>query len=337
MLERFNLYIDRVPVLAYNGSAYDYKLIIEHLVTILKLHKKDPMNFIIKKGTKYLAILTKEFRFLDLMNYLSPNTSFDSFLKCYNDLGEKKLYFCYEALKKYSDLDNIGPPKYSDFYSELKRKNCFDSHEQYRDFLSVWRNEKMHTLKDLLTYYVKGDTEPAVNAIKNLQEFYLKKRISIFKDAVTLPGVAKLLMFQDVKEPILIFSKQEQDIYYIIKKAIVGGPSIIFTREAVCGVTPIRNNPQEITSAIKGYDLNSLYPSALIEPVPIGQYVIRRAEEEFKPTYREHFLDMYAWMDMLSETEGITIQHKMNGHRDPQVYNYRADGYDPNNHSCFFL
>ena len=115
MLERFNLYIERVPVLSYNGGAYDYKLIIEHLVKILKLDEKNPLNFIIKKGAKYLAIMTEEFRFLDLINYLSPNTSFDSFLKCYNNEGGKKSVFCYEALQKYSDLEIIGPPKYSDF------------------------------------------------------------------------------------------------------------------------------------------------------------------------------------------------------------------------------
>ena len=223
------------------------------------------------------------------------------------------------------------------FYSELKRKNSFESEAEYRDFLSLWRDKKMHTLKDLLTYYVKKDTEPAVNAIENLQEFYLKKNISIFKDAVTLPGVAKILMFKDVKQPVLVFSNEERDIYHIIKKGIVGGPSIIFTREAICDVTPIRNNPEEITRSIKGYDLNLLYPSALIEPVPIGQYVIRRAENDFKPVYREFFLDTYAWMDMLSDTQNISIQHRMNGHKDVTVFNFRAHGHDPENNAVFFF
>ena len=64
----------------------------------------------------------------------------------------------------------------------------------------------------------------------------------------------------------------------MLKAAVVGGPSLVFTRKHVAGETKIRfhqyGNDSRLTRRILGYDANSLYPSTMIKEMPCGEGVV---------------------------------------------------------------
>ena len=59
----------------------------------------------------------------------------------------------------------------------------------------------------------------------------------------------------------------------MLKAAVVGGPSLVFTRKHVAGETRIRSHQYEdarVCRRILGYDANSLYPSTMMKEMPCG-------------------------------------------------------------------
>ena len=64
----------------------------------------------------------------------------------------------------------------------------------------------------------------------------------------------------------------------MLKGAVVGGPSLVFTRKHVAGETKIRSHQYEDAKPAKrilGYDANSLYPSTMMKEMPCGPGVVR--------------------------------------------------------------
>ena len=86
----------------------------------------------------------------------------------------------------------------------------------------------MGTFKDYLIYYNNLDTGPLCIALKNFLEIYSSQEIDIFKDFVTLPGVARKMLFKSTKGKFSLINSDNADLYYTLRKNIVGGPSIIF-------------------------------------------------------------------------------------------------------------
>ena len=63
----------------------------------------------------------------------------------------------------------------------------------------------------------------------------------------------------------------------MLKAAVVGGPSLVFTRKHVAGETRIRSHQYEdarVCRRILGYDANSLYPSTMMKEMPCGPGVV---------------------------------------------------------------
>ena len=63
----------------------------------------------------------------------------------------------------------------------------------------------------------------------------------------------------------------------MLKAAVVGGPSLLFTRKHVAGETKIRSHQYEdarLTKRILGYDANSLYPSTMMKEMPCVEGVV---------------------------------------------------------------
>ena len=99
------------------------------------------------------------------------------------------------------------------------------------------------------------------------------------KEAVSLPGVSKQYILRKTlkgrkgyKPPELYAPNKEA--YDMLKAAVVGGPSLVFTRKHVAGETKIRPHQYEdakTTKRILGYDANSLYPSTMMKEMPCGE------------------------------------------------------------------
>ena len=115
-----------------------------------------------------------------------------------------------------------------------------------------------------------------------MKEFYTDLGVDIFKDAVSLPGVSKQYLLRKTLQPRRGYKPPElyvpnKEAYAMLKAAVVGGPSLVFTRKHVAGETHIRSHQYEdakVCRRILGYDANSLYPSTMMKEMPCGPGVV---------------------------------------------------------------
>ena len=317
-------YMSQVPVIGFNSAKYDLNLIKRCLAKHLNIHE-DSEAFVVKKNNAYMCIATESLKFLDMSQYLAAGSSYAGFLKAYN-VREQKGFFPYEWFDDICKLGTTCLPPREAFFSQLKGSNISD--EDYSYCQTIWENNKMTTFQDFLMWYNNLDVKPFVEAVQKFQHFYFDKGIDVFKVAISVPGIARQLLFKTAKTQnvnFALFDESNKDLYQTVKRNIVGGPSIIFTRHHCAGQTLIRG--QKTCRKILGFDANALYLQALGFPMSVGPFVRRRAENDFRPELRDKYMSAYYWMDWLIHAHGLPIQHKLNTGREVKIGKYPVDGY----------
>lgn len=71
-----------MPVIGFNSGSYN--LIKEHFVE--RIVGADQTIEVAKKANKVMFLQTSNFRFLDIINYLGPGTSYEKWVKAYRCL-----------------------------------------------------------------------------------------------------------------------------------------------------------------------------------------------------------------------------------------------------------
>ena len=191
----------------------------------------------------------------------------------------------------------------------------------------------MSCFKDFLIWYNNLDVAPFVKAVMKLQDFYKVKRIDIFKSSISVPGIARQLVFQSAEKNGAYFSLIDQknsDLYFSYLQNIIGGASIIFHRQAQRDKTFIRGGNNRVKRII-GYDANALYLYAFSKEFPVGSFIRRHAKDEFKPVVRDRYDNMFYWMDYLSHKRNLKIWHKRNGNKEKRDGRFFADGVSCSN------
>ena len=214
-------------------------------------------------------------------------------------------------------------------------------HENYAFIEKVWKEKGMKTFKDFLIYYNERDVGPFVSAILKLQEFYKLKNIDLFKSAISIPGVARKMLFDSAFQNSVhfsLFDSKNSDLYQTFNDNIIGGPSIIFKRQEIVNETLIRGKKE--CRNILGFDCNSLYLFALGRDMPTGSFIRRLESEKFRPKKRDQYMDMFYWMDFISQKRNITIQHKLNSDKEFRIGHFLVDGIYENEvfeyNGCYF-
>ena len=127
----------------------------------------------------------------------------------------------------------------------------------------VFKEKGMKTFADWLRYYNNLDVETGLVALETMELSPPKViDICILKDAVSLPGVNLHYNLRRTIERGADLYSPCKEAYDMLKNAMVGGPSIVFKRHHVAGVTPIRPHRFTKTKTCKriiGYDANALY------------------------------------------------------------------------------
>ena len=262
----------QVPVVGFNSGRYDLNLIKEHFVEELA----DLGNVHVgKKVSKTMFIKTQTLLFLDIINYLGPGTSYDSWIKAYG-ASAQKAWLPYEWLDSPDKLDYPGLPDYIHWYSKLKGEYVL----KLSEFIScrkLFREKGMRTFRDWLEYYNNLDVAPGLEALEKMRGFYFSKGIDILKDAVSLPGVSLHYLLRGALERGEEFWSPSTEAYELLKKGMVGGPSIVFKRHHETGVKKIRPHrvkTPKTCAKIVGYDANALYLSAMAREMPGGKGVV---------------------------------------------------------------
>ena len=290
-------WVYQVPVLGFNSGHYDLKLIRQHFIPLLA---QDPGTFAAEKNGRIMFINTPKFKFLDVLNYLGPGITYEKWVKTYGATLAKSC-LPYEWFDSPDKLDFPGLPPYMAWYSKLKGEYVLTLKE-YDDCHRIFKERGMQTFGDWLEYYNNLDVAPFLEALQKMKEFYTALGIDILKDAVSLPGVSEKYILRKTLQPRWGYKPPDlyspnKEAYAMLKAAVVGGPSLVFTRRHVAGETRIRSHQYEdarLCRRILGYDANSLYPSTMMKEMPCGPGYVKSYDN---PEAYARVFPQFLWME----------------------------------------
>ena len=261
---------DQVPTLGFNSGSYDLNLIKNYFAE--QLTGTTNKVRVAKNGSKIMFLLTDRLRFLDIINYLGPGTSYERWVKAY-DCKATKSWLPYEWFDSVEKLDYEGLPEYEHWYSKLKKEYVL-TRKQWEACKQTFEEKGMKTFKDWLEYYNNLDVAPGLEALEKMKAFYIEKGIDILKDAVSIPGVSLHYLLKGAIERKAELYAPSEEAYDMLKGAVVGGPSLVFTRYHEAGKTRIRSHQypdSKLCENIQGYDANALYLSTMLNYMPCGK------------------------------------------------------------------
>ena len=247
-----------------------------------------------------MFINTPKFKFLDVLNYLGPGITYEKWVKTYGATLSKS-WLPYEWFDSPDKLDFPGLPPYMAWYSKLKGEYVLTLKE-YDDCHRIFKERGMQTFGDWMEYYNNLDVAPFLEALQKMKEFYTSLGIDILKDAVSLPGVSEKYILRKTLQPRWGYKPPElyspnKEAYAMLKAAVVGGPSLVFTRKHVAGETLIRSHQYEdarVCRRILGYDANSLYPSTMMKEMPCGPGYVKSYDN---PEAYARVFPQFLWME----------------------------------------
>ncbi|HLX52367.1 MAG TPA: hypothetical protein VKR58_00400, partial [Aquella sp.] len=264
-------YCKNIPVVGFNSGGYDINLLADYGF-MKEIYTRDENASIKKDGSRYKFIKTPTFTFLDQMSYCPGGTALRKFLEGYCDGGDDKFFFPYEFLSSEKMLDClVSDLKIEDFHSSLKNSNI--SQEEFDMVMQTCKEKELIYIKDLLQYYSKLDVVPMLKACLKMKEFYYERKLDMYKDAFSLPGLSEIICFQCQQEGFENYIKEKPPLEYLC-------------------------NPTNVSSKISGYIEQDNNAGRNFDP---SQYITEtHVQEIFKEQnyacyYCWHPFAMYGW------------------------------------------
>ena len=153
--------------------------------------------------------------------------------------------------------------------------------ENYSYLQSVWESNNMQNFSDFLKWYNNKDVVPTPEAMQKMTEFYHNKGIDMLKLGCTLPNLANICLPKSTDSKFFPFTESDKDLLEKIREDMVGGPSIVFTRQALVDETFLRKS-SNLCKSIVGIDASQLYPYSMCQPMPTGLYTRWEYDSETK-------------------------------------------------------
>jgi hypothetical protein len=256
--DELDAYCRQSIVLGFNSAKYDMNLVKAYLAKQLDMHCPGE-TFTVKRNNSYACLANDTFKMLDVASYMSPVVSYAKFLKAF-DVAENKRLFPYEWFDGVDKLNHPTLSSHEDFYSSMT--DCSISPEDYAYCQHIWSDYGMSTFQDFLIWYNNMDVGPFVQTVENLQKFYFDHGIDVFKTSISVPGLARRMLFDTGRQAgasFALFDHVNSDLYHTIKRDLTGGPSIVFHRHHEVGQTCIRNDFTRPCQKILCFDANALY------------------------------------------------------------------------------
>ena len=129
----------------------------------------------------------------------------------------------------------------------------------------------MHFFSDFLKWYNNKDIVSTLEAMQKMIEFYHIKGFDMLKLGCKLNNLAKTCLHKSTGSKFCPFTESDKDLLEKIQEAMVGGPSIVFTRKAIVDKTFIRNL-SNLCKSFVGIDANQVYPYLMCQPLPTGVF-----------------------------------------------------------------
>ena len=125
LCERLDNYAECLPIIGFNSQRYDINVmkgaLMKRLFGAGTDKRSEKRTFIVKRQDAMTCVQTEQFRFLDIVNFMSPGFNYSSYLKAFG-VEEQKGFFPYEWVDSLEKLNQPTVPPRSAFYSSLKRE-----------------------------------------------------------------------------------------------------------------------------------------------------------------------------------------------------------------------
>lgn len=348
--EKFNEWLDLLPVFSFNGGKFDLNLIRQHLFPDLVREKKMRRGTI-KRGNGYLTLRLQNIQFLDVSNFLAAGTSYALMLTSFK-VAHGKFYWPYDWFVSLDQLNQTELPPKEAFFSKLKNKGITD--EEYQHIKDVWHEKGWTCMRDMLAYYNNLDVGPFVEAVQKMCSWWRSVGIDMLTQALSLPTLALRHLFNNISHGYYfpLINENNADWFWSMKEQIVGGPSMVYHRHHEKGRTKIRNGSR-LCRQILGLDCNALYLWCIMQELPVNVYYRwKRGEDQ-----RFHRRNIYPysskeiqWITWTSWLHGVGIKHQFNGGqvdlgtglKEGQFKRLPVDGFCPATntiyqfHGCYF-
>ena len=100
----------------------------------------------------------------------------------------------------------------------------------------------MKSFEDFLMWYKNNDVVPNLEAMQKMIEFYHQKEIDMLHLGRTFPNLANICLHKSTDSKSYHLTESDKNLLKKIREDMVGGPSIVFTRNAVVDETFIRKS-----------------------------------------------------------------------------------------------
>ena len=154
--------------------------------------------------------------------------------------------------------------------------------------VSTWQEKTWKSVRDMLVYYNNCDEVPFLEAIEKQFLFSKSKKLDLFKNGMTVPGLTLKYLFSTVNPGLhfTVIDSRNQDLHRLIKDTITGEPSIIFCRYQEANVTKLRElkygQDAKICKSIQRNDANALYLWAIMQGMPTSYLIRYKKNQQFQ-------------------------------------------------------
>ena len=138
----------------------------------------------------------------------------------------------------------------------------------------------MSSLRDFSRSYNKNDVVPTLEAMQKIIAFYHDKDIGLLKLGCTSPNLTHNCLHKSTDADFYQFTEGDKDLKQIFRD-VVGGSSVVFTRQACIDETFIWNSTN-MSERIVGIDANELYSYSMSQPTSTGLHTRYDLEWETK-------------------------------------------------------
>ena len=264
-----------VPIYFFNGMKYDNSILLKSLCDIYK----DEITLKVLGNTcesfKMIEFkfknMTYNLKLLDICNFIKGSLSSLSDKLLDKDkivtkkhfpnnfeLLKTKVSFPYEWLTR-ENINNKELPSVDKFYSSLKLKHI--SEKDYNKTLEIYKKLKCKNIKEYLDIYMTLDVclqTDIFNAFRNI--IWNKFEIDCSK-YITSCSLSLDLMLKYTKAKIELF--KDITTFDYVNSSIIGG---------ICIASQNIVDNDDGKSVISSCDIVSLYPSIMLQKLPIGSY-----------------------------------------------------------------
>ena len=283
------------PVFMHNLDGYDSHLFIKNMgnefgeITAIPNNEEKYVSFSLKiiwgefednEGKKHN--LYHEIRFLDslkFMNYpladLVKNLGKND-LHCLKrffpedaDLLSRKGVFPYEFMDSFEKFNFTFPEKDA-FFSQLSGKV---SDEDYFHAKEVWKKFGMKTLGEYHDLYLKTDVFLLADVVENFRTVLLKNYLLDPAWFLTAPAFFWCAMLKMTEVELELICEGNIEMFQFFERQIRGGVSSVFHRFSQANNKFMKDfDSSKVSKFIVYLDANSLYPTAMMQPLPVGGF-----------------------------------------------------------------